>query len=117
MAPPKCCGRCPGIARQQLSGPIAIGADFGGRLDQPTSPASSARTNGLRYENETYGTVMSAMTIDGRFTQSRLEIVSLTGKAGSGSLSASGTIGLDAASGFPIDLKATLRSRPARAQR
>ncbi|WCT73109.1 translocation/assembly module TamB domain-containing protein [Sphingomonas naphthae] len=97
-----------GIAGQELSGPVAVAADFGGRLDRP-SLTGIARANALRYENSAYGTVISNIALDGRFTQSRLELVSLTGKAGSGSLSASGTVGLDAASGFPIDLKATLR--------
>ncbi len=97
-----------GIAGQTLSGPIALGADFGGRLDAPTLKGV-IRANALRYENETYGTVISAIKLDGRFTQSSLQIASLTGNAGTGTLSASGTIGLDAASGFPIDLKATLR--------
>jgi translocation and assembly module TamB len=97
-----------GIAGQEVSGPIAVAADFGGRLDQPTV-TGIVRSNALRYENETYGTVISGVALDGRFTQSRLEIAALTGKAGSGSLSASGTIGLDAASGFPIDLKVTLK--------
>jgi translocation and assembly module TamB len=96
-----------GIAGQQVSGPIAVAADFGGRLDQPTL-TGVARAKTLRYENETYGTVLTNVALDGRFTQSRLDIASLTGKAGDGSLSASGTIGLDAAGGFPIDLKATL---------
>jgi len=103
-----------GIAHQQLSGPVAIGADFGGRLDQPTL-TGVVRATALRYENETYGTVLSNMAIDGRFTQSRFELSRLTATAGKGSLSASGTIGLDAASGFPIEVNATLdRARLAR---
>jgi translocation and assembly module TamB len=103
-----------GIAHQELSGPIAIGADFGGRLDQPTL-TGVIRADNLRYENETYGTVLSAMKIDGRFTQSRFELTSLTARAGSGAISASGNVGLDAAGGFPIDVKVTLdRARLAR---
>ncbi|HWL47210.1 MAG TPA: translocation/assembly module TamB domain-containing protein, partial [Sphingomonadaceae bacterium] len=96
-----------GIAGQEVSGPIGLAADFGGRLDEPTL-TGVVRGKTLRYENETYGTVLTNIALDGRFTQSRLEIVALTAKAGDGTLSASGTIGLDAASGFPIDLKATL---------
>lgn len=96
-----------GIAGQQVSGPIAVAADFGGRLAEPTL-TGVARAKTLRYENEAYGTVLTNIALDGRFTQSRLDIASLTGKAGDGSVSASGTIGLDAAGGFPIDLKATL---------
>lgn len=96
-----------GIAGQQVTGPIAIGADFGGRLAQPTV-TGLIRANTLRYENETYGTTISRIALEGRFTQSQLRLVSLTGHAGSGTLSASGSVGLDAASGFPIDLSATL---------
>lgn len=97
-----------GIAGQQVIGPIALAADFGGRLDQP-SITGIVRASALRYENEAYGTVISAIALNGRFTSSQLEIVSLTGKAGSGTVSASGTVGLDSASGFPINLKADLR--------
>jgi translocation and assembly module TamB len=96
-----------GIAGQQVSGPLALAADFGGRLDQPTVNGV-VRASALRYENDAYGTVISGIALDGRFTSSRLEIVSLKGKAGSGTLSASGTIGLDAAGGFPINLNAEL---------
>lgn len=97
-----------GIAGQQVSGPVALAADFGGRLDRPTLNGI-VRANALRYQNDTYGTVISNIALDGRFTQSSLRIASFTGRAGSGSVSASGTIGFDAASGFPIDLKAELR--------
>jgi translocation and assembly module TamB len=97
-----------GIAGQTVSGPVAVGADFGGRLDAPTL-TGIVRANALRYENEAYGTVISNIALDGRFTQSSLQISKFDGKAGSGTISASGSIGLDAASGFPIDLKATLR--------
>lgn len=97
-----------GIAGQTVSGPVAVGADFGGRLDAPTL-TGIVRANALRYENDAYGTVISNIALDGRFTQSSLQITKFDGKAGSGTMSASGLIGLDAASGFPIDLKATLR--------
>lgn len=96
-----------GIADQQLSGPVAVAADFGGRLDQPTL-VGLVRANALRYENQTYGTTISRIALQGRFTQSRLEIVSLTGRAGGGTLDASGSVGLDAASDFPIDLAVRL---------
>ncbi len=96
-----------GVAKQGLSGPVAIGADFGGRLAQPTL-TGIVRANALRYENETYGTVLSAMAVDGRFTQSRFVLNSLTAKAGDGTITAHGSVGLDAVGGFPIDVTATL---------
>ena len=96
-----------GIAKQDLSGPVAIGADFGGRLAQP-SLTGVVRATSLRYENELYNTVLSDIAVDGRFTQSRFELTKLTAKAGDGSLSASGFVGLDPAGGFPINVTATL---------
>ena len=103
-----------GIARQDLSGPVAIGANFGGRLDQPTLDGV-LRASSLRYENEVYGTVLSKMSIDGRFTQSRFQLNRLAATAGQGTITASGSIGLDAAGGFPINITATLdRARLAR---
>jgi len=98
-----------GIARQDLSGPIAIGADFGGRLASPTL-TGLIRANSLRYTNESFGTVLSNMSVDGRFTQSRFELARLTATAGQGNIAASGSVGLDAASGFPIDVTATLQN-------
>jgi translocation and assembly module TamB len=96
-----------GITGQEVRGPIAIAADFGGRLTQP-SLTGVIRANALTYENEVYGTRINTIALQGRFTQSRLEIVSLTGRAGSGSLSARGSVGFAAESGFPIDIAATL---------
>jgi len=103
-----------GIAKQQLSGSVAIGADFGGRLNQPTI-TGLVRANALRYENEAFGTVLSNMAVDGRFSQSQLVLSRLSARAGEGSVQASGRVGLDAASGFPIDVTAKLdRARLAR---
>jgi len=96
-----------GIAHQDLTGPIAIGVDFGGRLDRPAL-TGVVRANALRYENETFGTVLSKLAIDGQFTQSQLLLNRLTATAGRGTIAASGRVGLDAASGFPIDLKVRL---------
>jgi translocation and assembly module TamB len=96
-----------GIGGQELSGPIAIGADFGGRLDRP-QVTGLIRANALRYENEAYGTVLSQIAIDGRFTQSELLLNRMTARAGEGSIGASGRVGLDAASGFPVDVRVQL---------
>lgn len=96
-----------GISGQTLSGPIAIGADFAGRVDQPQL-TGVIRANQLRYENDAFGTTISGIAIDGRFNQSRFQLASLTGKAGSGTIKASGFVGFDAAGGYPIDLNATL---------
>ena len=93
-----------GIAGQELSGPIAISADFGGRVDQP-SLTGTIRATALRYTNEAFGTVIRDIAVDGSFTQSRLQLAALTGRAGDGTIAASGNVGFDAANGFPADLK------------
>ncbi|WP_243445951.1 translocation/assembly module TamB domain-containing protein [Polymorphobacter fuscus] len=92
-----------GIAGQELSGPIAIAADFGGRVDQPRLNGT-IRASALRYTNQAYGTVIRDIALTGNFTQSQLQIASLTGRAGDGTISANGTLGLDAASGFPASV-------------
>ena len=96
-----------GIAGQHLSGPIVVAADLGGRVDNP-SVTGVVRAAALRYENQAYGTVISNIALDSRFNRSRLEIVSLTGKAGDGSLAVKGSVGLDAATGFPLNLTVDL---------
>jgi translocation and assembly module TamB len=98
-----------GIARQDLSGPVAIGADFGGRLESPTL-TGLIRANALRYVNETYGTVLSNMAVEGRFTQSRLDLTKLSANAGNGTIAAAGSVGFDATGGFPIDVTVTLQN-------
>jgi translocation and assembly module TamB len=96
-----------GIAGQTLSGPIAIGADFGGHLNKPQLNGV-IRANQLRYENTTYGTTISNIQIDGRFTQSQFLLNRFAGTAGKGSIQASGSVGIDPAAGFPIDITAKL---------
>ena len=48
-----------GNADQSLSGPIAVGADFSGRLQRPQL-AGIVRGQDLTYTNQTYGTRLSA---------------------------------------------------------
>ena len=96
-----------GMAGQEVSGPIAVAADFGGRLGHPTLNGI-VRARALRYANNAYGTVIRNIAIDGRFDQDRLTIASLSGNAGSGSVSGRGSIGLSAENKFPIDLSLTL---------
>lgn len=105
-----------GLADQQLRGGIAIAADFGGRLNAPQLNGL-VRANALTYDNETFGTRVTQMRLDGRFTNDRLEIRDFSGRAGDGTVQASGTVGLAAASGFPIDISAKLdRARLARSE-
>ncbi len=88
----------------QLTGPIGIAADFSGRVQEPQF-TGVVRANALTYVNETYGTRITSLAINGRFSGSQVEIVSLSGRAGDGTVNGRGTIGLAAAAGFPIDLR------------
>ena len=96
-----------GLAEQQLSGGIAIAADFGGTVQAPRFNGL-IRADDLTYDNETYGTRLSQMRIAARFNNDRLELTQLSARAGDGSVQARGSVGIAAASGFPIDLTATL---------
>lgn len=105
-----------GLADQQLTGPIALAADFGGRLTAPRLNGI-VRANALTYENETFGTRLTQMRLDGRFTNDRLEIRDFSGRAGDGTVQASGTIGLVAESGYPMNVAVKLeRARIARSE-
>ncbi|MGC4251908.1 MAG: translocation/assembly module TamB domain-containing protein, partial [Sphingobium sp.] len=92
-----------GLADQRLDGPIAVAADFGGRMNAPRINGL-VRANALTYENETFGTRVTQMRLDGRFTNDRLEIRDFSGRAGDGTVQASGTVGLAADSGFPMNI-------------
>lgn len=96
-----------GLANQQISGPIGIAADFGGRLSQPQLNGV-IRANDLTYDNDTYGTRIRAIRLSGRFTNDRLEITQLTGRAGDGTIEAQGRVGFASDSGFPIDIRVAL---------
>ncbi|WP_422125404.1 translocation/assembly module TamB domain-containing protein [Sphingobium arseniciresistens] len=98
-----------GQADQTLTGPIAAAADFSGTLGDPRINGL-VRANALTYENESFGTRVTNMALDGRFTNDRLEIRQFTGRAGEGTVQASGSVGLAAANGFPIDIKVQLRN-------
>jgi len=105
-----------GQADQQLTGPIAVAADFGGRLSAPRLNGI-VRANALTYENETFGTRVTQMRLDGRFTNDRLELRDFSGRAGDGTVQASGTVGLAADSGYPMDIRVRLdRARLARSE-
>ncbi len=98
-----------GIADQQLSGPIGIAADFGGRVQAPQL-TGVVRANNLTYENEALGTRLTNIGVNGRFTNDRFELVQFRAKAGEGTVAAQGSVGLAANGGFPIDIRAQLRN-------
>lgn len=96
-----------GLADQQLSGPIGVAADFSGRVRTPQL-TGVVRATKLTYENETYGTRLTDMKLEGRFSNDQLVVSQLTAKAGEGTVTAQGTIGLSSAAGFPLNLTADL---------
>ena len=98
-----------GLAGQQLAGPIGVAADFSGRVSQPLL-TGVVRANNLTYENEVYGTRLTNMKLDGRFTNDRFELASLSATAGEGSVQAQGSVSLAADQGFPIDIQAKLNN-------
>jgi translocation and assembly module TamB len=95
------------LPQQQLSGAIAIAADFGGHLQAPLLNGL-IRADNLTYDDEAYGTRLSSMKIAARFNNDRLVLDTLSAKAGDGTVDAQGQVGLAAAQGFPIDLTARL---------
>ena len=88
---------------QSLKGSIGLAADFSGRLETPQLTGVVRATN-LTYENAQYGTKLTNMAINGRFTNDRLQVESLTAKAGDGTVSANGFVSLSAAESFPMQL-------------
>ncbi|GGB32412.1 translocation/assembly module TamB [Sphingomonas metalli] len=95
------------LPNQQLSGPIAVAADFSGRVSAPRLNGL-IRADNLTYDNETYGTRLTRMQIAARFSNDRLELTRLQARAGDGTVEAQGSVGLAADSGYPIDLTARL---------
>ncbi len=88
---------------QVLTGPIAVGADFSGRLRQPQL-AGIVRGENLTYENQTYGTRFTSMALAGHFAGNRLQVEQFNAVAGSGKISGTGYFSLAAAEGYPMDM-------------
>jgi translocation and assembly module TamB len=98
-----------GMAGQQVTGPVAIGADVSGPLQHPQLRGVIYARN-LDYENVKYGTHITGVTADGRFVGTRLELVSLAGSTrGDGKITASGYADLSSANGYPIQLTIKLK--------
>lgn len=96
-----------GPANQGVSGPVAVAADFSCQLSDPCLQGV-VRGNAMVYENQAYGTRLTDMVVNGRFTGNRLEIEQLTAKAGDGTVQAKGFVSLSQADGYPMDISATL---------
>jgi translocation and assembly module TamB len=75
-----------------LTGPVAIGADIGGRLVSPAI-RGSVRSSNARIESAVTGMVIDQLVADGRFDGSRLIFSRLSGRtSGGGAISGSGTV-------------------------
>ncbi|HEX8622464.1 MAG TPA: translocation/assembly module TamB domain-containing protein [Allosphingosinicella sp.] len=96
-----------GVADMQLSGPIGVAADFTGRVQSPQL-TGIVRANNLTFVHETYGTRISQLALQGRFTSSELQISQLSGRAGRGTIAGTGTVGFASAAGYPIDIRLKL---------
>ena len=70
--------RLSGVELFDLSGPIAIGADIGGRLIDPVI-RGSLRAQGARIESAVTGTVIDKLQASGRFSGSRLALSEISG--------------------------------------
>ncbi|MGN6377018.1 MAG: translocation/assembly module TamB domain-containing protein, partial [Sphingomonas sp.] len=70
-----------GVANQQLTGPIAVAADFSGRLSAPQL-RGMVRADNLTYDNNSFGTHLTNVAIAGTFDNDRFALQNLSAKAG-----------------------------------
>ena len=84
--------RLSGTELFDLTGPVAIGADIGGRLVDPTI-RGSVRTSSARLESPVTGTLIEQLQTDGRFNGSRLVFNRIAGTtSGGGRIEGTGTV-------------------------
>jgi len=75
-----------------MSGPLAVGADIGGRLANPQI-RGSLRTQKARLESQVTGMVIDQLAADARFSGPQLIFSKITGQtSGGGSISGSGSV-------------------------
>ncbi|HEY8433514.1 MAG TPA: translocation/assembly module TamB domain-containing protein, partial [Sphingomicrobium sp.] len=75
-----------------MSGPLAVGADIGGRLASPVI-RGSLRTQNARLESQVTGMVIDQVTSDAHFSGPQLIFNKITGQtSGGGSVSGSGSV-------------------------
>ncbi|MEX6725243.1 translocation/assembly module TamB domain-containing protein [Parapedomonas caeni] len=91
-----------------IAGPVMLDARLSGTLADPRINGHLT-SRGLSYENLATGFIVDQLALDASFTESRLEIASLAGRAGKdGKVSATGWADLSAARGFPADVRISL---------
>lgn len=96
--------RLTGAEMFAMSGPVAIGADVGGRVSDP-SIRGVLRASNARIESAFTGTLLTNVQAFGRFRGSRLEIQQFTADAGKGgSVSGTGRFDFSSEAGIGLDL-------------
>jgi translocation and assembly module TamB len=99
-----------GIEGMDVRGPVAIAADVSGVLGDPKI-AGTMRSEGARAELVALGAVVDQVSLDSRFTASRLELVRFSGRAGrDGTITGTGGIDLSAERAFPMDIRLQLKN-------
>jgi translocation and assembly module TamB len=94
---------------QSMSGNIAVAADISGQVRDPRL-SGVMRGNGLAYEHSGFGTRITRINLEGEFSNDRLEIRKFDGRAGDGTVSATGWVSLAADNAFPLQLNAKLNN-------
>ena len=96
--------RLSGVEVFDLSGPVAIGADIGGRLVDPIIRGSLKAEN-ARIESAVTGMVVTGLNASGRFGGSRLLLSSISGAtSGGGTISGTGSVNFSGGSpAFDLD--------------
>ena len=97
-----------GLARQQLTGAVALAADFTGNVSAPRLNGVVKSTS-LTYD-KVFGTRVTNIALDGHFTNDRLEVTSFSGTAGDGTIKGAGWLSLAADQHFPMQLHADLNN-------
>ena len=96
--------RMTGLETFDLSGPVAIAADIGGRVSDPQIKGV-VQAKGAKIESGVIGAVLTNVQAIGRFGGSRMVIQNFSADAGKGGrVTGSGSFDLAAANGFGIDL-------------
>jgi translocation and assembly module TamB len=93
-----------GVETIDLSGPLSVSADIGGTPADPSIRGSVA-TDGGRLESATTGTIITEMKAAGTFDGSRLNLTSMSGRAGGGTVSGRGSFEFGAGKGLGMDLQ------------
>jgi translocation and assembly module TamB len=93
----------------RLAGTLAVDISVGGRLADPTFTGRLTTREAALVDPET-GIVLRDLGLAARFAGDELVLESLTATSGpGGTVSGSGSVGLDPAAGYPLDLALTIR--------